>query len=81
MHTKIYNDQLIVITGACGFIGSCVVRHLNDLGFFNLILVDDFGNTDKWKNLVGKKYVELVSRHDVFKWLQGRESEFQHGSF
>lgn len=77
MQTKIYDDQLIVITGAAGFIGSSVVRHLNDLGFSNLLLVDDFGATDKWKNLVGKKYVEMISKHDLSEWLIGRESEIE----
>lgn len=77
MHTKIYDDQLIVITGACGFIGSCVVKHLNNQGFFNLLLVDDFRSGEKWKNLVGKKYANLVSRYDLFDWLEGRESEIE----
>lgn len=42
---------MIVITGAAGFIGSVVAGHLNALGYPDLILVDDFGTTDKWKNL------------------------------
>lgn len=77
MQTKIYDDQLIVITGAAGFIGSCVVRYLNDKGFNNLLLVDDFKKGQKWKNLVGKSYVDLISKHDVFEWLEGRESEVE----
>lgn len=77
MKTKIYDDQLIVVTGAAGFIGSCVVRHLNDKGFHNLLLVDDFKQGEKWKNLVGKKYVDIISKHDIFNWLEGRESEIE----
>lgn len=56
-------------------IGSGVVRHLNDLGFADLILVDDLKQSDKWKNLVGKKFVDLISRHKLFEWLMGRESD------
>ena len=37
------NESMIVITGAAGLIGSGVVRHLNDLGRENLLLVDDLG--------------------------------------
>ncbi|MDX1941303.1 MAG: NAD-dependent epimerase/dehydratase family protein, partial [Saprospiraceae bacterium] len=33
---------MIVVTGAAGFIGSCLVRKLNNEGHWNLILVDDF---------------------------------------
>lgn len=77
MKTKIYDDQLIVVTGAAGFIGSCVVKHLNEKGFHNLLLVDDFKQGEKWKNLVGKKYVDIVSKYDVFDFLEDRESEIE----
>jgi len=66
-----------VVTGAAGMIGSGVVRHLNDLGVTDLILVDDLKQSDKWKNLVGKKFTDLISRHKLFEWLQGREDEIK----
>ncbi len=68
-------EKLIVITGACGFIGSCVVRHLNDLGYTNLLLVDDCKEGDKWKNLVGKKFIDLISKHVVFQELEEKRNE------
>lgn len=68
-------NPLIVVTGAAGFIGSCLVRHLNDLGFENLVLVDDIKKTEKWKNLLGKKFTDFISRHVLFEWLKGREKE------
>lgn len=71
---KIEEDQLIVITGGAGFIGSCLVRHLNDLGMTNLLLVDDFGQGEKWKNLVGKQFVDIISKSQLFQWLDGREA-------
>lgn len=74
---KIDNDQLIVITGGAGFIGSCMVRYLNDKGMRNIIIVDDLGKTEKWKNLVGKKFVDIVSRHQLFNWLEGKQSEIE----
>ena len=75
--SKLYKDQLIVITGAAGFIGSCLVRQLNDQGFYNLILVDDFKKKTKWKNLVGKKFVDIISKNEIFNWLEGRETEVE----
>ena len=74
---KLYDDQLIVITGAAGMIGSACVRHLNNRGMTHLLLVDDIKKTDKWKNLLNKKYVDFISRHDLFKWLQGKEREIE----
>lgn len=74
---RLFTDQLIVITGAAGFIGSNLVRHLNDIGYSNLLLVDNLGHTDKWKNLVGKKFVDLISIEEFFPYLQGREQEIE----
>lgn len=66
---------MIVITGAAGLIGSGVVRHLNDLGHDRLLLVDDLKQGEKWKNLVGKEFVDLISKERFLDWLKGRESE------
>lgn len=74
---KVYDDQLIVVTGASGFIGSCVVKQLNELGMHNLILVDDFGKTDKWKNHLGKKYLDYISIDKLFQWLEGKERQIE----
>jgi len=71
---KKINNQ-ILITGAAGMIGSGMVRYLNDLGYQNLVLVDDLKHSDKWKNLVGKQFIDLISRHKIFDWLVGKESE------
>ncbi|NGX57778.1 MAG: ADP-L-glycero-D-manno-heptose-6-epimerase [Chlamydiae bacterium] len=71
---KMFKDQYIVVTGGAGFIGSCVIRTLNDRGYDNIIVVDDFGTDERWKNLVGKKYAEMVSPREIFTWLEGKES-------
>ncbi len=60
----------IVVTGAAGFIGSCMVEHLNINGFTNLILVDAFGNEKKRSNWQQKKYATLVERDLFFDWLE-----------
>lgn len=68
-------EHTIVITGASGMIGSGVLRHLNDLGYSNLLLVDDLKAKEKWKNLVGKQFSDLISKHTLFDWLEERGSE------
>lgn len=60
---------MIIVTGAAGFIGSNLVRKLNDKGYQDLILVDDFSRTDKNKNLEGKAYKEQIDREDFLDWL------------
>ena len=62
----------IIITGAAGFIGSCLVGFLNEMGFENLILVDEFENEEKELNLLHKKYTVRVERENFFEWV-GKE--------
>jgi ADP-L-glycero-D-manno-heptose 6-epimerase len=64
------NTSNIVVTGAAGFIGSCLVGYLNNKGYTNLILVDDFANEDKKPNLNGKSFSEKVEREAFFDWLE-----------
>ncbi len=63
----------IIVTGAAGFIGSCMVQYLNDQGYENLILVDDFGVEEKRKNWESKQFSEIVERQSLFEWLQRNE--------
>ena len=67
------NHANIVVTGAAGFIGSCLVGYLNMAGYYNLILVDDFSITNKEPNLAGKKYITKIERAIFFEWLQNEK--------
>ncbi len=58
-----------VITGASGFIGSCMLGHLNQNGISDIILVDDFSNPDKNKNLNDKDFVRKIHRDEFIKYL------------
>jgi len=63
-------NATIIVTGAYGFIGSCLVGCLNEKGFENLVLVDDFDRDDeKELNLLHKKYMVRVERDNLFDWL------------
>ena len=66
-------EPIIVVTGAAGFIGSCLTGFLNEKGFENLVLVDDFSRDDKVPNLAGKKFVTRVDRDVFFDWLQNQK--------
>ncbi|MDA0986173.1 MAG: ADP-glyceromanno-heptose 6-epimerase [Bacteroidetes bacterium] len=64
------NDKLIVVTGAAGFIGSCLVKKLNIENHTNLVLVDDFEALQKAPNLIGKNYSLKVERKNFHNWLK-----------
>jgi ADP-L-glycero-D-manno-heptose 6-epimerase len=53
---------MIVITGGAGFIGSAFVAKLNEEGSEDILIVDELGTTDKWKNLVKRRYADYLDK-------------------
>lgn len=68
---------MIVVTGAAGFIASCLVSKLNQEGFKDIILVDDFSNTEKNKNFEGKTYTDKIERKFFSEWLDNNHQLVQ----
>ena len=68
---------MIVVTGAAGFIGSCLISRLNQDNFNFIIAVDDFSFERKNKNLEGKKIQEKVERKVFFEWLKSNHEEVE----
>ncbi len=68
-------DYSIIVTGAAGFIGSCMVQYLNEQGFENLILVDNFFHEQKEKNWKQKKYQYAIEREELLEWLHENNPE------
>lgn len=69
---------MIIVTGAAGFIGSCLISRLNADRFNYIIAVDDFNDLEKHKNLEGKTIKEKVDREDFFEWL---DKNYEHVEF
>lgn len=60
---------MIIVTGGAGFIGSCVVRSLNDVGRSDIVIVDNIASTDKWMNMINKKYIKYVHKSEFLQEL------------
>lgn len=64
---------MIVVTGGAGFIGSCVVRTLNDGGVDDIIIVDNIASTDKWMNIRNKRFLKYVNKNTFLAELSDYE--------
>jgi len=68
---------MIVVTGAAGMIGSNMVRKLNDEGFKDIVVVDEFSREEKNKNLDNKQISQRVDRMRFFEWLDENQKLVQ----
>ena len=69
---------MIIVTGGAGFIGSCIVRTLNDLGMEDIIIVDHIKESDKWMNMRNKRYLEYINRDDFLQRLPEFSGKVTH---
>lgn len=68
---------MIIVTGAAGFIGSCLVSKLNQEGFKDIVIVDDFSNNEKNKNFENKTFSQQVDREFFIEWLEENQQLVQ----
>ncbi len=61
---------MIVVTGAAGFIASNLVGKLNNEGFKDIVIVDDFSKKEKHLNFIYKKYSQKIDRENFPKWFR-----------
>jgi ADP-L-glycero-D-manno-heptose 6-epimerase len=67
---------MIIVTGGAGFIGSAIVWRLNQLGENNIIIVDELGCDEKWKNLVPLKYSDFINKGVFLNQVINNEIDF-----
>jgi len=60
---------MIVLTGGAGFVGSVVLKTLNENGFENIVVADRLGSTINYRNLIGKKFAMYLDKDKLWEWL------------
>lgn len=60
---------MIIVTGGAGFIGSNLVKGLNDRGYSDILVVDNIGRTDKFKNLVSLQIADYIDKVDFINGI------------
>jgi len=68
---------MIIVTGAAGFIGSCMVGKLNNKGYKDILLVDDFSQTHKNLNYIHKSYKATLERDLFIHWLEHNHKDVE----
>jgi len=61
---------MIILTGGAGFIGSCFLWKLNLESIDDVIVVDHLDDTDKWKNLTGKKFRDYIQKDEFIRMVR-----------
>jgi len=67
----------ILVTGGAGFIGSNIAGMLADHTDYRIVVVDEFGSTDKWRNLSKHRIFEIIAPGEVFYWLEANKSQLE----
>jgi ADP-L-glycero-D-manno-heptose 6-epimerase len=60
---------VIIVTGGAGFIGSAFIWKLNNEGIENILVVDELGKTEKWKNLAGRRFIDYIHKDEFLRNL------------
>ncbi len=61
---------MIIVTGGAGFIGSAIVWRLNQLGRNDIVIVDELGSDEKWKNLAGLDFIDFINKHQFLSEIK-----------
>lgn len=59
----------IIVTGGAGFIGSALISGLNAAGEFDITVVDNIGTSEKWRNLIGKRFKRYLHKDEFLAAL------------
>ena len=68
---------MIIVTGGAGFIGSAFVWKLNQEGIDDIVIVDQLGTDDKWKNLVNRRFVDYIHKDDFLHMICDDQVPFE----
>jgi ADP-L-glycero-D-manno-heptose 6-epimerase len=65
---------MIVLTGGAGFIGSGFLGKLNQMGIRDVLVVDNLANTEKWRNLTGKHFIDYVHKDRYLSLVESNKA-------
>jgi ADP-L-glycero-D-manno-heptose 6-epimerase len=67
---------MIIVTGGAGFLGSALLWGLNEAGRDDILVVDNLGHGEKWKNLVNRRFADYLHKDAFLSAIAGGEDPF-----
>jgi ADP-L-glycero-D-manno-heptose 6-epimerase len=64
---------MIILTGGAGFIGSNLLKRLNELGEEDILVVDNLKKSDKYRNMVGARFKDYIGKHEFLDVLHSNK--------
>ena len=68
---------MIIVTGGAGFVGSCLVKALEDAGYGPVVICDYFGKDQKWRNISKRLIQDVVLPKDLFPFLENNKNRIE----
>ena len=68
---------MIIVTGGAGFIGSNIVAALEKAGKKDLVVVDELGSSDKWRNIAKRELCAVVSPEGMLDYMKAHADEVE----
>jgi len=68
---------MVIVTGGAGFIGSVFVWKLNEEGVDDILIVDELGESEKWKNLVKRRFSDYLHKESFLEMVLADKVPFQ----
>ena len=66
---------MILVTGGAGFIGSNILKGLEDAGYNKLTVCDYMGNDSRWKNIAKRELFDIVTPEKIMEYCNENATE------
>lgn len=67
---------MLIVTGGAGFLGSAVIWKLNAMGREDILVVDNLGSGEKWRNLVNRRFADYMHKSELLGRIEGGKNPF-----
>ena len=67
---------MLIVTGGAGFLGSAIIWKLNEMGREDILVVDNLGTGEKWRNLVNRRFIDYIHKTEFLSQVEHGKNPF-----